>query len=153
MKLYEINGAIESLIDTETGEIKDADALHNLQMSRNDKIHNIAAYIVNLKSDAEQAEARAKVFAERAKHARNKAASLEAYLQSQLGGAKWKDDDFTVTFRKSVATEIYDEDAIPIDYKTYSQPKVNKMALLKALKAGQPIKGAQLVERVSMTVK
>ena len=98
MKLYEINGAIESLIDTETGEIKDADALHNLQMSRNDKIHNIAAYIINLKSDAEQAEARAKVFAERAKHARNKAASLEAYLQSQLGGAKWKDDDFTVTF-------------------------------------------------------
>ena len=116
MKLYEINEAIESLIDTETGEIKDVDALHNLQMSRDEKIHNIAAYIVNLKSDAEQAEARAKLFADRARHARNKAASLEAYLQSQLGGVKWKDDDFTVTFRKSVATEIYDEDAIPIDY-------------------------------------
>ena len=153
MKLYEINEAIESLIDTETGEIKDADALHNLQMSRNDKIHNIAAYIINLKSDAEQAEARAKVFAERAKHARNKAANLEAYLQSQLGGAKWKDDDFTVTFRKSIATEIYDEDAIPQGYKKFVQAPLDRMAILRALKAGQNVNGARLVERVSMTVK
>lgn len=153
MKLYEINEAIESLIDTETGEIKDVDALHNLQMSRDEKIHNIAAYIVNLKSDAEQAEARAKLFADRARHARNKAASLEAYLQSQLGGVKWRDDDFSVTFRKSVATEIYDEDAIPQDYKKFVQAPLDRMAILRALKAGQNVNGARLVERVSMTVK
>ena len=49
MKLYEINEAIENCVDTETGEILDEAALDALKIEREEKIRNIAAWIVNLK--------------------------------------------------------------------------------------------------------
>ena len=42
MKLYEIDEAILNCIDTETGEIIDADQLDKLTMERDTKIENVA---------------------------------------------------------------------------------------------------------------
>ena len=49
MKLYEIDEAILNCIDTETGEIIDADQLDKLTMERDTKIENVACWIKDLK--------------------------------------------------------------------------------------------------------
>jgi len=153
MKLYEINEAIEACVDKETGEILDEAALDNLQMEREQKIHNIAAYIINLRAEAAAAKERAEVFTARRKAAENKAESLQKYLERQLNGQKWSDQDFKITWRTSQATDIYDESAIPVDYQIAQAPKIDRAGLLRTLKMGKEIPGVRLVERQSMSVK
>ena len=153
MKLYEINEAIEACVDKETGEVLDEAALDALTIEREEKIRNIAAWIVNLKADAEAYKKRADDFTARKKAAENKAESLEKYLSRQLAGKGWKDADFSVTFRTSKATDILDEKEIPICYMISQPAKIDKAAILRTLKMGVAVPGARLIERQSMTVK
>lgn len=153
MKLYEINEAIEACVDKETGEILDEAALDALKIEREEKVRNIAAWIVNLKADAEAYKQRADAFTAKRKAAENKAESLERYLARQLGGKAWKDADFSVTFRMSKASDIVDESQIPICYMTPQPPKIDRAAILRTLKMGVAVPGARMVERQSMTVK
>ena len=153
MKLYEINEAIEACVDKETGEVLDEAALDALTIEREEKIRNIAAWIVNLKADAEAYKQRADDFTARRKAAENKAESLEKYLSRQLDGKGWKDADFSVTFRTSKATDILDEKEIPICYMVPQPAKIDKAAILRTLKMGVAVPGARLIERQSMTVK
>lgn len=153
MKLYEINEAIENCVDMETGEILDEAALDALKIEREEKIRNIAAWIVNLKADAKAYKDRADEFTARKKAAENKADSLERYLSNQLDGKAWKNEDFSVTFRMNKATDIYDESKIPVDYLIPQAAKIDKAGILRTLKMGKEIPGARLVERQSMTVK
>ena len=48
MRLYEIDEAILSCIDTDTGEILDADKLNALQIEREEKLENVALWIKKL---------------------------------------------------------------------------------------------------------
>lgn len=153
MKLYEIDEAIEDLIDKETGEITDESAMAELELARDEKIHNIAAYIINLRAEAAAAKERAEVFTARRKAAENKAESLQRYLERQLDGQKWSDADFKVSWRTSQATEIYDENSIPVDYQIAQAPKIDKAGILRTLKMGKEIPGVRLVERQSMSLK
>lgn len=54
MNLYKIEEEILKCVDTETGEIINVEALNALKMQRDTKIENIALWIKNLLSDAEQ---------------------------------------------------------------------------------------------------
>lgn len=153
MKLYEINEAIDELIDKETGEITNESAMAELELARDEKIHNIAAYIINLRAEAAAAKERAEVFTARRKAAENKAESLQRYLERQLDGAKWSDADFKISWRTSQATEIIDEESIPVDYLIQQAPKIDKAGILRTLKMGKEIPGVRLVERQSMSVK
>lgn len=153
MTLYEIDDAILECVDQETGEVIDEEALAELQMERGKKIHNIAAYIINLKAEAAAAKERAEVFTARRKAAENKAESLQKYLERQLDGQKWSDQDFKITWRTSQATDIYDESAIPVDYQIAQAPKIDRAGLLRTLKMGKEVPGVRLVERQSMSVK
>lgn len=63
MKLYEINQAIQDVldgyevIDPETGEIMGFGSLDELQMMREEKLENIGCYIKSLKADAVELKA------------------------------------------------------------------------------------------------
>ena len=153
MTLYEIDDAILECVDQETGEVIDEAALAELQMERGKKIHNIAAYIINLRAEAAAAKERKEVFSARQKAAENKADSLQKYLERQLDGAKWSDADFKITWRTSQATDIYDESAIPVDYQIAQAPKIDRAGLLRTLKMGKEVPGARLVERQNMQLK
>ena len=65
MKLYEIDQAIESLIDQDTGEVSDFDVFMDLQMAREAKIENVALLIKNLTAEAEAIKAEKNALAER----------------------------------------------------------------------------------------
>lgn len=100
MTIYEIDEQITSLIDEETGEIKDFEAFEALQMERNDKIDNMAAWVVDLKAQAKAIAEQVKVLQERKKAAENKAESLKNYLNIILDGQKFTSPRCSVSFKK-----------------------------------------------------
>lgn len=153
MKLYEIDEAILSCIDTETGEILDADKLNALQIEREEKLENVALWIKNLKSDAEALKAEKQAFADRQKAAENKAESLKKWLTEALAGEKFKTTRVAVSFRKTKSVQVEDIWKLDDSFVKYAEPTPDKAAIKKAIEAGQEVAGATLVENVSCSVK
>lgn len=151
--LYEISQGIMDCVDMETGEIIDAEKLASLQIDRKDKIENIALYIKNLRADAAAYKAEKDEFAYRQKVAENKAESLAEYLASILSGEKVKADRFSISYRKSQSVAITDSDSVPDDYKIKQEPKIDKVAIKKAIKDGAEIAGAKLVDKQNIVIK
>lgn len=153
MRLYEIDEAILSCIDTETGEILDAEKLNALQIEREKKLENVALWIKNLTSDAEALKAEKQAFAERQKAAENKAESLKKWLTEALAGEKFKTTKVAVSFRKTKSVQVEDIWKLDDSFVKYAEPTPDKAAIKKAIEAGQEVAGATLVENVSISVK
>lgn len=159
--LYEINQNILNCItteegmtvNTETGEVIDVAALEALELERSEKIRNIALWIKNLKSDAVALDAEEKAFKARKDSAKRKAEQLSSYLASVLNGEKVTGTDFAISWRKSTAVNVLDEKNIPPTFLIPQPPKVDKTGISKALKNGESVTGAELVERQNMTIK
>jgi len=161
MKLYEINLEMQSLldqVDPETGELTcDMGQLEALQMERDEKLENLACAVKNYVAEASMIREEEKRLAERRKTLENKAARAKEFLESQLNGEKLSSSRVSVSYRKTEAVEIAPEfmewakknDA----YLRYKEPEADKVALKAALKAGQDVPGAELVERQSLVIK
>ena len=160
MTLYEIAQEMATLIDPETGEIRDYEAFEELQMAREEKIDNTAKWIIDLEAEAKMVKERADELTERARAAKKKAERLREFLQEYLQGEKRKTADYTIGYRRTEAVEITDEDRAVAwlmehrdDALTYQQPKISKTAVKELLKAGEEVPGAELVERQSMSIR
>lgn len=153
MKLYEVDQAIMDLVDNETGEIIDIEMFDNLQMERDEKIESIALYIKDLKAEAEALKAEKLAFAERQKVAENKAESLKAYLSYALKGQAFKTVKASVSFRKSQQVDVPDIYELDENFLRYKEPEADKTAIKEAIKAGQAVKGATLIENISVIIK
>lgn len=160
MNLYEIDAnlqaAFEKAIDPETGEILDeemAKDFEQLTMDRDEKIENICLYIKNLKADAAALKAEKDAFAARQKTAEKRAESLCRYLDGYLNGQKFKTARTAVSYRKSEAVNVTDMAKVPEIYLTYGDPTANKSEIKAALKRGEEVPGAELVERNNMIIK
>lgn len=151
--LYEIDAAILSCVDLETGEIVDADRLSALQMERNHKIESVALWVKDLKADMAAYKAEKEAFAEREKQAANKVESLSKWLTNALGGSSFNTNQVAISFRKSEAVEV-DEEVVSRNWMkrkvTYTPDKV---AIKNAIKEGKRIRGAELVERSNIQIK
>ena len=153
MKLYEIDQAIMDLVDSETGEIIDIEAFDSLQMEREEKIEGIALYIKDLKAEAEALKAEKLAFAERQKVAENKVESLKNYLAYALKGQAFKSTKAVVSFRKTQQVDVPDIYALDENFLRYKEPEADKTAIKEAIKAGQTVKGATLIENTSVIIK
>lgn len=153
MRLYDIDEAILSCIDTDTGEILDSDKLNALQIEREKKLENVALWIKNLTSDAEALKAEKQAFADRQKAAENKAESLKKWLTEALAGEKFKTTRVAVSFRKSKSVQVEDIWKLDDSFVKYAEPTADKAAIKKAIEAGQEVAGASLVENVSCSIK
>ena len=154
MTLYEINEAILNLVDMETGEIADVEAFDALTMQKEEKLENIALYIKNLTADAKAFAEQEEIFAERKKAAQKRIESLKSYLTYALDGQKFSTTKCAVSFRKSEKIEITDEAILPKDYVTETVTiKPDKTAIKNAIKSGQEVSGAQLVENLNISIK
>lgn len=158
MTLYDINDQIKKAIelgfDPETGEILDASALEQLQIDRNEKIENICLYIKDLKAESAAIKAEKDALDARMKASVKKAESLTNYLQQQLDGEKFKTTKCVVSYRRTQSVDIFDRDALPMDYiriKTSTEP--DKVMIKDAIKAGKDVPGARLEEHQSMSIK
>lgn len=160
MNLYEINenlmAAYDAAVDPETGEIIDNEKLENfykLQIDRDEKIENICLFIKNLKADAAALKTEKDSFAARQKAAEHKAEWLTSYLQQFLNGDKWKSNRASVSYRKSEQINIKDIRDIPIEYIKFADPVPDKLAIKAAIKRGENIKGAEIVEKQNISIK
>ena len=146
-----------NVFDPETGEILDEQKLADLEMEHDRKIENIALYIKNLESDAEQIKAEKNALAAREKSAKNKADSLRKYLSGYLAGQKFSTPRVAISFRSSTSVEA-DVSAlmgsdIGRDYLKYSEPTADKTAIKKALQEGIVLPGCVLVTNQNMQIK
>lgn len=153
MNLYDIDKAILSCIDLETGEIVDFDALEKLQMERDEKIENILLWIKNLDSDAAQIRAEEKSLAERRHAMEKKAEGLREYVQDALDGQKFQTARVSVSYRRSNAVVVDDVSKVPSEFLTYKDPELDKTKAKAALKAGEIVDGCHLEERMNMSIK
>ena len=160
MKLYEIDQAIMSCIDLDTGELLDSARLDELQMERTAKLEGVACWVKNLEAEADAIEKEQKALMQREKAARNKAESLKRWLADALQGEKLTTAKTAVSFRRSEAVEFANQDLFVVwasekhnDLLTYKQPEPNKTIIKQMLKAGGVLPGVQLVERQNISIK
>lgn len=144
-------------IDEETGELLNLEQLEQIQGEFDDKASNIALYIQELQAQAEAIKNKSESLKERQKSTTNKAERLKAYLSEMMnraGKTKVETDDVRISFRKSESVDILDQSLIPEGYlneKITVAP--NKTEIKKAIKNGQDIAGAILIENQNLQIK
>lgn len=163
MKLYEINQAIEGLlnnaVDPETGEILfDPEELDRLQLERDVKLESLALAVKNLTAEAKAIREEETALAERRRSVEKKAERARQYLEFILQGEKFQTAKVAVSYRKSKKLELAPEflETAKTIYPyllRFKEPEPDKAAITAELKAGFEIPGAELVESVSMQIK
>lgn len=163
MKLFDIDEKLAAcvklgesrVVDTESGEIIDLEAIAALEMERDKKIENLGCWYKNLLADAEALKAQKNAFAEREKAAKAKAESLRGFLGRYLNGKKFETAKVAMSFRKSEAVE-FDAKCIgdvPEEFLKFKDPELDKVAVKKAIKAGETVPGCELVQRQNLQIK
>lgn len=150
MNLYEIMAEIEDCIDYETGEV-DIERLSTLEEDKKTKIKNIGLWIKNLKAEVTALKDEKAKFDARIKSKNSKIESLTKYLEACLNGEKYEDEQLVITYRKSAKLELAD-DFDDERFTTY-MPSYDKRAIANAIKDGEDIKGAMLLEYQNMQIK
>ena len=142
MSIYDIDSAIVSLVDAETGEVSDEEAFDALQMERDKKVENIGLYFKDLVAEAKAIKEEEANLAARRKSVENKAERLKHLLEYALNGDKFSTPRLKVSYRKSATVELSvgftkwaEENAD--DLLTYSEPKPNKTLIKAAIKDGR----------------
>ena len=157
MTIYEIDQALLSLIDPDTGEIGDYGMFCELQMAKESKIENLALLIKNSIAEADAIKAEKDNLADREKSLRNKIERLRNYLSEILQGEKFSSPKVAISYRKSTAVEIADEAEFisrgPKEHLIPQPPKIDRKAISESLKSGKEIPGASLVERDNIQIK
>lgn len=162
MMLYEINAVLMDLlnnVDEETGELKcDPAALDKLMMDRQEALEGVALAIKNLRAESELIKNEEISLSERRKKKEAHADRLKAFLGDMLAGEKLETARVAVSFRKSKAVELDEETfraCVPSDSVFWRQkePEINKQEITRALKSGEAVPGAILVERQSVVIK
>lgn len=82
---------------------------------------------------------------------RMKCALLEFMRRS--GQEKLKAGTFSVSTATTQAVQITDEKAIPCIYLVEQPPKIDKIGIKNALKAGEEINGAELVTNTGVRIR
>lgn len=149
--LYEIDNALMECFDPETGEIDEA-RYEQLQMEREQKIEGVACWFKNLKSDISALKEEEKNLAARRKVLENKLDSLKNWLAYACEGSKFSTSKVAISWRKSVAVDVFDSTLITDEFVTYT-PSINKTAIKDAIKEGRQVEGARLAENTNIQIK
>lgn len=161
MKLYEIDQAIEALVDPETGEILDFDAFEKLQMDRDQKIENMALKLKNLTAEAKMVKEEEERLSKRRKSLENDAARLKDYLSRILDGEKFKTARCSVSYRGSKSLQVVDSSATVEwlienghnDLVAFAAPTFSKNDVKAMLQIGIAVPGVVIAENTSLTVR
>ena len=149
--LYDIDNRILDLTDKETGEILDEQAFKPADGAKRED-WRISPW-KNLTSEAEALKAEEKIL-RASQSAENKAESLKRYLDSALNGQKFSTTKVAISYRKSTSVDVLDIEKLPEAYrKTVTTVSADKTAISAALKAGELVDGATLVEKNNLSIK
>lgn len=159
MTIWEIDRALESLVDEETGELLDYEAFAQLQMDRDAKIENTVLWYKNLVSDVAEMKAAENDLKERRQKKERMAERLKKIVEEALCGEKFETARCAVTYRKSSALETGDglaewlRENGHFDLLVEQAPKIDKRGVTELIKSGVAVPGAEIVERQNMSIK
>lgn len=160
MKLYEIDAAIQWLLDKatdpDTGEINEEvyDQLMDLEEERAHKVEAIALAYKNAKAEAEAYKAEKMSFAKKQTTAENNAERLKNFLAYALQGEKLKTEKVSVSYRKSTVVDVPDDavEGLPEEFKKVTIEPI-KASIKTALELGVDVPGCSLIEKQNVMVK
>lgn len=152
MTIFDIDQAIMACVDAETGEVIDLDKMNALQMERGEKIENVALWIKELDAEAKAIREEEKRLAERRRVNENKIASLKGYLSMALSGQKFSTPRVKISWRKSETVDISDPEKIPASWYR-AKYEIARDDIKAALKAGETVPGASLIENTNIQIK
>lgn len=172
MKFYELTNEVKELeqmfleqIDTETGEIKDSQALEELDNEVKDALKNKTENIIqSLKMQEkylEELQEELKNFQEFIKKKEKQHENYKKYLiknLKELGTKKIETPIGNLSYNETFVTDVYDTAAVPEVFKTEEIQekkvlKIDKNEIKKMLKKGVEIPGARLIINNNLLVK
>ena len=158
MSIYDIDDAILSIVDMETGEIEDIARFDELQMERTQKVENIGCYYKNLVAEAKAMKEEEANLAQRRKAVENKAERIKSLLIYALKGDKFESPKVRCSYRKANSVQVDDDfvawaEEHAEDLLTFKEPTPNRTAIKAALADGREIEHAQIVTNESLQVK
>ena len=159
MKLYELTADYNQVLllaedlDQETFQ----DTLAAIEEAIEDKAENMAKMIRCIEVDVNALKEEEKRLADRRKALENKVSGIKEYLQNQMevaGIDKVKRPTLTVSIQNNPpSVEVTDESLIPTDYMVPQPDKIDKKAILTALKDGLIIEGCSMKQGRSVRIK
>lgn len=160
--VYELDAKISSciqldaehVVSVDDGEILNLQQFEALQMERDKKIEGLCCYIKNKIADAEAIYAEIDVLSQRASVMKREAERCKNYLAGVLYGEKFETPRCKITWRKSEICNVLNIDAVPDEFKrTKVTVDADKTAIKKAIKGGAEIPGAEVIQKLNMTLK
>ncbi|MDK0797136.1 siphovirus Gp157 family protein [Clostridium perfringens] len=165
MKLYELTQNyrnLESLLDN-LGEQEGLTvemihgALGQVEDDINTKIENTCKVIKEIEADSIGIDEEIKRLSALKKQKENAVKKLKEYVEFEMNGiglTKVEGKLFKISFRKSKVVKVLDETKIPKEFiKVKTTESISKTDLAKALKSGEVIEGAELVENKTLQIK
>jgi seryl-tRNA synthetase len=165
MKLYELTTQYSQVMDMLNNTDADMqaikDTLEGLQGDIEDKAINIAKMIKSLDADIAAIKAEEERLSERRKVYENRRESIKEHLEQQLsavGVEKVKTATMTVSMQNNAPSiKVISEDrfyeTIPKMYRIAQPYKVDKKAVLEAMKNGEMFVGAELQQTKSLRIR
>lgn len=165
MKLYELTQNyrnLESLLDN-LGDQEGLTvemihgALGEVEDDINIKIENTCKVIKEIEADSIGIDEEIKRLSALKKQKENAVKKLKEYVEFEMNGIglnKVEGKLFKISFRKSKVVKVLDETKIPKEFiKVKTTESISKTDLGKALKSGEIIEGAELVENKTLQIK
>ena len=163
MKLYELSQNFRNLQQVlenagEDENLKELviNSMKGLECDLSTKVENIVRLIKNLQAEVEALKAEEKRLARERKIRENKIENLQGYLFdtiNELEKKEVKGGIFTVSIKKNPPKTVVEElNAIPKQF-IVNTPSVDKKMLKEALKNGEIIEGAKLVQEESLKIR
>lgn len=158
MQLYEINGQIAQLSEMlESGEIDETAYNDTVEaLGAEIALDDVVKAIRNKQADVEAYKSEADRLTDKKRRAEAAVDGLKALLLRYMQITEQKSVKtslFTASKGVSKSADITDETALPAEYLIPQPPKVDKKAILAALKEGKQITGAELKESEHVTIK
>ncbi|HLG26515.1 MAG TPA: siphovirus Gp157 family protein [Paenisporosarcina sp.] len=158
MRLYEMSANYQQILSLiEDGQEGLEDTLESLTDAIEDKVENIGKLIKTIDAEAAGLKAEEQRLADRRKSLENNTKRLKLYAEQSMqdaGMKKIKGQLFTFSIQKNPPSlEVSNDSVIPEIFFTEQEPLLNKAALKEALKDGQVIDGAYLVQKESLRIK
>lgn len=157
----EIDARLLELVD-EDGEILDVEEFETLQMARELKAEGMALWVLDLRDEQNAVKAEIARLQARLKAAERKQERLLLFLQTVLRGEKLKTSLISVSYRRSEAVEISDEEAVRAfaqkderyeDILRYKEPEISKSEIKRLISEGVAVPGAEIASRISTVIK
>lgn len=156
MKLYEITEAYNNVIDLDLDEEELRKYLDLVNDEFEDKAENIAKILQSLKAEAEAYKNEAERLNTQSKSIENKIKNLKDYLEVSMirtDKRKFKTNLFNFNIQKNPASlKVTSEEDIPEEFFKVEK-RLDRASLKKAIKDGQEIVGAELIQTESLRIR